>query len=137
MICTLLIGVVPAIKGSSVNALENVAVTEVLAFRVTVQVPVPVQPPPLQPLKVETESVAAVKSNEILPASFSEQSEPQLMPGPVTIPSPEPAFATLRAKEEAETPVPVTALVAPAPPVKLRFPAKLPAEVGLKRTVTV
>ena len=33
--------------------------------------------------------------------------------------------------------VPVTVADAPAPPVKVTFPAKVPKEVGLKRTVTV
>jgi len=60
VICTLLIGVTPVTKGSSVNALENVAVTEVSAFRVTVQVPVPEQPPPLQPAKAKPLAGVAV-----------------------------------------------------------------------------
>ncbi len=39
----------------------KVAVTEVAAFIVTVQEPVPVQPPPLQPVNVEPAEGAAVK----------------------------------------------------------------------------
>ena len=38
----------------------KVAVTEVLAVRVTVQVAVPLHPPPLQPLKVEPVAGVAV-----------------------------------------------------------------------------
>lgn len=38
----------------------NVAVTEVAAFMVTVHVPVPVQPPPDQPVKVEPDVALAV-----------------------------------------------------------------------------
>jgi hypothetical protein len=34
-------------------------------------------------------------------------------------------------------PVPLTVADAPAPPEKLTLPAKVPPEVGLKRTVTV
>src|SRR5436309_13322763 len=41
--------------------IANVAVTEVAALIVTVQVPVPEQPPPLQPEKVEPAAGAAVK----------------------------------------------------------------------------
>ena len=43
--CTLLIAVIPATKGSSVNVLEKVAVTDLFSLIVTVHVPVPVQAP--------------------------------------------------------------------------------------------
>ena len=39
---------------------SNVAVTEVAAFMVTVQVPVPEQPAPLQPEKLDPPAAAAV-----------------------------------------------------------------------------
>jgi len=34
-------------------------------------------------------------------------------------------------------PIPLSIAKAPAPPLKLTFPSKMPADVGLKRTVTV
>jgi len=40
---------------------SKVAVTVVAALRVTVHEPVPVQPPPLQPVKVESAAGVAVK----------------------------------------------------------------------------
>src|SRR5436309_12793990 len=52
--------VVPAASGLSVKVVNaKVAVTEVAAVMVTVQVPVPVQPP-LQPVKVEPGAGTAV-----------------------------------------------------------------------------
>ncbi|HEV8098072.1 MAG TPA: hypothetical protein VGP56_02930 [Gaiellaceae bacterium] len=45
----------------------KVAVTDCSAFMVTVQVPVPVQPPPDQPAKLEPEAGEAVKVTVELP----------------------------------------------------------------------
>ncbi len=57
--------------------------------------PDPEHPPPLQPAKVEP--VAAVASKATAPAAwkgnFSEQSKPQAMLGPVTVPVPAPFMA--------------------------------------------
>ena len=54
---------VPVLLTVSVRgtAAVNVAVTVVSALRVTMQVPVPEQPPPLQPVKVEPAAGVAVR----------------------------------------------------------------------------
>src|SRR5262245_65876810 len=56
VMCTAFITVVPATSGLSVKvvvARVKLAVTAVAALSVTTQVPVPVHPPPLQPVNVE------------------------------------------------------------------------------------
>ena len=60
------------------------------ALSVTVQVPVPEQPPPLQPVKVEPAAGAAVKVTAVPLANAVEHFPPQLMlPGAlVTVPAP-------------------------------------------------
>src|SRR3954453_16032170 len=55
------------------------AVTVVSAFIVTVQVPVPVQPPPLQPVKVEPAAGVAVRVTVVPFAHLEEQVAPQGM----------------------------------------------------------
>ena len=55
----------------------KVAVTDVLPFMVRVQVPVPAQPPPLQPLKVEPwRNGVAVKVTVVPEVKFLTQSVP-------------------------------------------------------------
>ena len=80
------------------NFLEKVAVTVMSEFKVTVQVFVPVHPPPLQPLKVETELAAALREIEVPLLNLCEQSVPQLISVPVTVPSPDPPLLTVRVK---------------------------------------
>ena len=46
----------------------KVAVTDALEVMVTVQVPVPVQPPPLQPAKLEPVAAVAVRVTGVPPA---------------------------------------------------------------------
>src|SRR5437773_1872766 len=58
----------------------KVAVTEVAAFSVTMQVPVPEQPPPLQPVKVELASGVAVRVTAVPPANGAEQAATQATP---------------------------------------------------------
>src|SRR2546428_7881907 len=48
----------------------NVAVTVVAALKVTVQAPVPEQPPPLQPVKIEPAAGAAVSVTALPPAKL-------------------------------------------------------------------
>jgi hypothetical protein len=79
-----------------------VAVTVVAAVSVTVQVPVPEQPPPLQPVKAEPAAGAAVKVTAVPLANTAEHFLPQLMlPGAlVMIPVPAPVLLTVSVKVE-------------------------------------
>src|SRR5262245_44975835 len=76
----------------------KVAVTVVPVFRVTVQAPVPEQPPPLQPVKVEPAAGAAVSVTAVPLVYGAAQVAPQLMPAglEVTVPLPAPALVTAR-----------------------------------------
>src|SRR2546425_9172132 len=76
-----------------------VAVSVVAALRVTVQVPVPLHPPPLQPVKVEPAASAAVSVTAVPLVKLAEQVAPQVIPAGalVTVPLPVPAGVTVRA----------------------------------------
>src|SRR5207244_2717488 len=78
----------------------NVAVTVVAALKVTVQVSVPEQPPPLQPVKIEPAAGAAVSVTALPLAKLAAQVAPQVMPAGelVTVPLPVPAGVTVRVK---------------------------------------
>ncbi len=90
----------PVPLGVTVKVTPNakVAVTDVALFMGTVQAPVPVQAPPLQPVKVEPLSATAVKVTEVPVARVVGQVEPQLIPAGVlgTVPEPVPALVTVR-----------------------------------------
>ena len=75
----------------------KVAVTVVAAESVTTQVPVPEQPPPLQPVKVEPAAGVAVNVTAVPLAKLAEQVAPQLIPtgALVTVPLPVPALLTV------------------------------------------
>ena len=90
----------------------NVAITVWVAFIVTVQVPVPEHPPPLQPAKVEGGTPFAVSVTVVLSAKSNVQVEPQSMPVGelVTVPVPEPALLRVRVLLAAELNVAVTVL---------------------------
>jgi hypothetical protein len=77
-----------------------VAVTVVAAVSVTVQVPVPEHPPPLQPVKVEPAAGTAVRVTTVPLAQAAIQVEPQEIPAGllVTVPTPEPVLLTVRVK---------------------------------------
>ena len=88
--------VIASVKGCS----ANVAVTDVAALTVTVQVPVPVQPPPLQPENAEPAAGVAVNVTAVPLANAAEQAAPQLMPvgALVTVPLPVPALVIASVK---------------------------------------
>ena len=78
----------------------NVAVTDVAALTVTLHVPVPVQPPPLQPVNVEPAADVAVKVTAVPLANAAEQVAPQEMPAGAlaTVPVPAPALVIASVK---------------------------------------
>ncbi|MEO7158681.1 MAG: hypothetical protein ABI039_14020 [Vicinamibacterales bacterium] len=78
----------------------NVAVTVVAALIVTVQPPVPLQPPPDQPTKAEPEAADAVSVTNAPELKFAPQVDPQSMPAgeDVTVPAPAPVLLTVSAK---------------------------------------
>src|SRR5436853_6999469 len=67
---------------------------------VTVQVPVPAQPPPVQPVKVEPAAGAAVRVTAVPLVKLAAQVAPQVIPAGelVTVPLPVPALLTVSAK---------------------------------------
>jgi len=92
----------PALVRVSVSGCRaNVAVTEVAALMVTVQVPVPEQPP-LQPLNVEPATGAAVNVTTVPVVKACEQVVPHESPAGelVTMPLPVPDFVTLSVKDD-------------------------------------
>jgi hypothetical protein len=103
VMCTAFIAVVPATSGLSVKVVPGlkVAVTDVAAVTVTGQVPMPVQPPPLQPVKVEPAFGVAVSVTTVPIVTVVEQVVPQLMPAGelVTVPVPVPALVTVSVKD--------------------------------------
>jgi hypothetical protein len=78
----------------------NVAVTSILALTVTLHVPVPEQPPPLQPENTEPLAATAVSVTLVPLVKLAEQALPQSMAAGllVTVPLPAPEVITLSAK---------------------------------------
>jgi len=92
---------VPALETVSVKVRRvKVAVTVVAAESVTTHVPVPEQPPPLQPLKVAPTAGVAVSVTAVPLAKLAVHVTPQLIPtgALVTVPLPVPALLTVSAK---------------------------------------
>jgi hypothetical protein len=73
----------------------NVAVTDVVAEIVTEHVPVPEQPPPDHPAKVEPDAGAAVSVAICPEVNDAEHVLGHVIPGPVTLPDPVPALSTV------------------------------------------
>jgi hypothetical protein len=117
----------------------NVAVTVLVALRVTAQVAVPLQAP-LQPAKIDPEAGLAVSVIDVPTGTASVQSAPHAMPAGVlvTVPAPVPFFVTDSVTEAPAVAEPLTTRDTVSPPaVTFTLPAKLPAVVGWKRTVMV
>ena len=81
----------------TVQVLAKVALAARFALIVTVHVPFPEQPLPLQPEKTEPAAAVAVSVTELPRPKAAEHVAPQLMPAglEVTVPVPFPAFATV------------------------------------------
>jgi hypothetical protein len=77
--------------------LRHVAVTLVALDMVTTQLPVPEQPPPLQPMKAVPKFGRAVRVTVVPPVKLATQAAPQLMPVGVLVmvPVPVPAIVSL------------------------------------------
>src|SRR5262249_59909407 len=69
----------------------KVAVTDCAALIVTAQVPVPVQPPPLQPVKVDPAAGVAVRVTAVPLANVAEHVAPHVMPAGALVMVPDPA----------------------------------------------
>jgi hypothetical protein len=76
----------------------NLALMVVWFRTIVVQLPVPLQPPPFQPENFEPAAGEAVRVTAVPLATGCEQSVPQLMPGPATVPVPVPTLLMVRAK---------------------------------------
>ena len=78
----------------------KVAVTLCACVKLTVQLPVPLQPAPLQPVKVEPAVGVAVRLTFVLEVKLALQALPQSIPVGllVTAPVPVPALVTVRVK---------------------------------------
>ena len=116
--------------------------TEVAAFRVTAQVPVPVQPPPLQPVKVEPAAGAAVRVMAVPTVNEAEQAAPQEIPegALLTVPLPVPVLVTLRANDCWTKPAVTEAaalIVTVQVPVPVQPPPLQPEKVELASGVAV
>jgi hypothetical protein len=76
----------------------KLAVTLAAAFMVTLHVPVPEQPAPLQPLKFDPPAALAVRVTTVPLLYGAAQVAPQLIPAglDVTVPLPVPALLTVR-----------------------------------------
>ena len=78
----------------------NVAVTAVTAVTVITQVPVPLHPPPLQPVNTEPGASVAISVTAVPLTKLAVQVAPQSIPVGllVTVPAPGPAVVTVTAK---------------------------------------
>src|SRR5882762_4113243 len=89
------------VNAESEGCSAKVAVTACAALIVTMQVPVPVQPPPLQPVKVEPAAGVAVRVTAAPLVKAAEHVVPQETPAGalVMVPAPAPALLTVSVKD--------------------------------------
>src|SRR2546427_9499601 len=101
---------------------------------VTKHAPVPLQPSPLQPAKVEVTATVAVRVTLELRVKAPVHVAPQSMPAGllVTVPVPVPALVTVREKDGATAVVPLSASARPKPNVESKPGAPRSIEVPVK-----
>jgi hypothetical protein len=119
------------------GAFANVAVTFVVAFRITTQAALPLHAP-LQRTKTEPAAGWAVSVTAVPPVIFALQVGEQAMPAGVLVTVPAPVLVIDSLTEVAAAaaePLTPRETVSPAA-AKVTLAAKLPAVVGRKRTVT-
>src|SRR5437867_7480032 len=116
---------VPALETVSAKVGVNVAVTAVAAVRVTAQGPVPVQMPPLQPVKTDPVAGVAVSVTTVPLTKLAVQMEPQSIPPGVLVTAPAaPALKTVTAKTGVK--VAVTAVAAVSVTMQGPVPVQVP-----------
>jgi hypothetical protein len=117
------------VSENDVGSNLNVAVTEVAALIVTVHVPVPAQPPPLQPMKVEPAPGVAVSVTAVPLVKPCEQVGPQAMPvgALLTVPVPVPDLVTPSGKDDC-TKLAVTDMAAVIVVVHVPVPVQPPLQ---------
>jgi hypothetical protein len=131
---------------TEVGCRANVAVTAGAVESDTEQVPVPEQPPPLHPEKVEPAAAPPERVTIVPPGKVAEHIDPQLIPAGalMTVPSPVPALATVSesgcnakvavteaAAERDTEQVPVPEQLPPLQPEKVKPEAELADSVTL------
>jgi hypothetical protein len=136
----------PAIVTDNAKFMTNVAVTVCAALIVTVQLPVPVQPPPFHPVKVEFAAALADNVTLVPLAKLALQVPGQLIPVGtlVTVPDPLPAIVTDSWNVTVAVKVAVTARAAlivtaqlPVPVQAPLQPAKVEPVAGVSAKVTL
>src|SRR2546425_8145241 len=117
---------VPALETVSANVGAKVAVTVVAAESVTTHVPVPLQPPPLQPVKVEPAAGVALKVTTVPLAKLAVHVAPQVMPTGLLVTVPEPVPATVPVSANAGAKVAGTVVAAESVTAHIPVPLQPP-----------
>lgn len=114
--------------------------TVVSLLTVSVQVPVPLQPPPLHPENVEPLADTAVRATDVPAVTVSAHVLPHWIPAGELETEPEPVLVTVSvavaAGVDVVVPVTVREIVSPLAPMFTLLP-KLPAVAESRRTTTV